>query len=918
MAEESKNPTAVLQEKEQEISKLQASLQEMMEEMREMRKNQEKIQAVLDTPQQRRISETPALAQRTSLRFAESTSYTDRTQILETTMGAGDKSFLMSPGPLPVAGGPLPESSQAQPHTKIMLPDERKGVILDVKKTNLHFDGTEVETFIQRLEKVASIQGAGAIDLAFQLPLIINNKKISEALEQMDGNETGNWELLKKQMIRKWGRAIPFRKYREDAIPQLIQKARDSQGIKTRIEYKKFIGELEEMTDYFTQMGYSHLNPESGNPLWRALSAELKKEVTKELAHAKELKKTRDGRNIIPELDTLKKYVDMALIIIDFDNEEVASTTKEGPKKKFAIQDPTETEELKEKIKKLTNALEYQTRAAPPHLSRPSSPRFSEPRQGFSDTRPRFAPLECYYCKERHTLSECESYNQDMQTRRIYRYQGVYYYPNRQPIVVDKESSVQQMVQRFHDKQSKVNETTAVAPESTSAVIELEEWGSWVPPQMHINEGELQNNIGFGSRKSQRIQEKTTPGTSQSLPTKPQESTSKAPPPNQEGLKAPTRRKSFPGSWMEEEENVEEEGVQHKATASDKASKTREEYPASKEESNPRLDKSICNKFYKQTYTLTLEEIVKIAPHFLRGLQECQPEPETPGKGVNNGQLNCSTSVDAEDEDDTQLNYACPVGMVDMTINSRKIRTLVYTGAEMNIIPDTLASQLGLVTPEIFMRLRGIGGHFTPIVGLAEKIPISVLPGYVHLANYFVVRGSVHTVLGQPFLADHRIRLELSNQKGEVLSFPDSEGRRVFIPICLPSTPEWHKEAPTFRQNCSFQVVDWDIFNKFANQTLGREEDNIPVVEWDQLEELGSTLGTGELTSGEEELPRVEILASKDSNSALIEEDPWRVFVATPVDWANELGAAILTDEEQSRVDTQLAEAEVLWEAEPI
>ncbi|OAV89666.1 hypothetical protein PTTG_28600 [Puccinia triticina 1-1 BBBD Race 1] len=706
MAEESTNPTAVFQEKEQEISKLQASLQEMMEEMREMRKNQEKIQAVLDTPQQRQISETPALAQRTSLRFAESTPYTDRTQILETTLGAGDKSFLMSPGPLPVAGGPSPESSQAQPHTKIMLPDERKGVILDVKKTNLHFDGTKVETFIvetfiQRVEKVASIQGAGAIDLAFQLPLIINNKKISEALEQMDGHETGNWELLKKQMIRKWGRAIPSRKYREDAIPQLIQKARDSQGIKTRIEYKKFIGELEEMIDYFTQMGYSHLNPESGNPLWRALSAELKKEVTKELAHAKELKKTRDGHNIIPELDTLKKYVDMALIIIDFDNEEVASTTKEGPKKKVAIQDPTETEELKEKIKKLTNALEYQTRAAPPHLSRPSSTGFSEPRQGFSDTRPRFAPLECYYCKERHTLSECESYNQDMQTRRMYRYQGFYYYPNRQLIVVDKDSSVQQMVQRFHDEQSKVNETTAVAPESTSAVIELDKWGSWVPPQMHIDKGELQNNIGFGLRKSQRIQEKTTPVTSQSLPNKPQESTSKAPPPNQEALKAPTRRKSFPGSWMEEEENVEEEGVQHKKTVSEKASKTREEFPESKEESNPRLDKSIRNKFYKQTYTLTLEEIVKIAPHFLRGLQESQPESEMPGKGVNNRQLNCSIGVDPEDEDNTRLNYACPVGMVDMTINSRKIRTLVDTGAEMNIIPDTLAKGLGVTSHQL-------------------------------------------------------------------------------------------------------------------------------------------------------------------------------------------------------------------------
>jgi hypothetical protein len=123
-------------------------------------------------------------------------------------------------------------------------------------------------------------------------------------------------------------------------------------------------------------------------------------------------------------------------------------------------------------------------------------------------------------------------------------------------------------------------------------------------------------------------------------------------------------------------------------------------------------------------------------------------------KKANNGELHCSTGLGtSENEEEQGLTYACPVGMVDMTINKRKIRTLVDTGAEMNIIPDTLADQLGLVTTEIFMKLKGIGGHVTPIVGLAENIPVNVLPGYIHLANFFVVRGSVHTVLGCPFLA---------------------------------------------------------------------------------------------------------------------------------------------------------------------
>ncbi|KAA1132321.1 hypothetical protein PGTUg99_004197 [Puccinia graminis f. sp. tritici] len=474
----------------------------------------------------------------------------------------------------------------------------------------------------------------------------------------MEGHETGDWELLKKELTRKWGRATPFRKYREDAIPRLVQKAQEGQGIKTRLEYRKFVGELEEMTDYFTRMGYSHLNPDSGNPLWSALSAELKKEVTKELAHAKKLKKTKDGRNIIPELDILKEYVELALIIIDFDEDEPQTSSTDSTKKKVKIQDPAETEELKETIKKLNNSLEYQARAAPPHLNRPSSP-------GFGDTRPRFTAVECFYCKEKHMLSQCEAYTQDMQDRRMFRYQGVYYYPNRQPIVVDKDCSVKEMVKRFHDEQSNSRTENTAVQESTSAVIEVEEWGTWLPPQANISEEELQNNIGFGLRKSQRIQDKNPQASSQPMPVKTQESVSKTPPPNQEAIKPPTRRKSFPGSWLEEEELEEEESSKQKSTGPSRENpkQSREELRAKEITIEP-LDKSIRNKFYKQTYTLTLEEIVKIAPQFLQGLQESRPEYDGSEKKANNVELHCSTGLGtSEDEEERGLTYACPVGM---------------------------------------------------------------------------------------------------------------------------------------------------------------------------------------------------------------------------------------------------------------
>ena len=76
-----------------------------------------------------------------------------------------------------------------------------------------------------------------------------------------------------------------------------------------------------------------------------------------------------------------------------------------------------------------------------------------------------------------------------------------------------------------------------------------------------------------------------------------------------------------------------------------------------------------------------------------------------------------------------------------------------------------------------------------------------------------------------------------------MLSFPDSEGRRICIPICLPSTPGWHKEAPTLRQNFSFQVVDWDILGQLGDNKPNTESENTPIIDWDQLEKLEALEG---------------------------------------------------------------------------
>ncbi|KNF00860.1 hypothetical protein PSTG_05995 [Puccinia striiformis f. sp. tritici PST-78] len=196
--------------------------------------------------------------------------------------------------------------------------DEQKGVMLDTKKTNLLFDGTEVELFIKHIKKVALLQKPGGQDV-------------------------------------------------EDAIPRSIQKAQETKGIRTRIEYHKFIGEFKEIMDYFTRMDYNNLNLDSGNPLGKALSIELEKEAI--IERVKYDTRLRDN---------LKEYLEACLIVVEFDEGGEAKSSKENSKKSVKVEDPATTEQLEEKIVKVTTALDYQTQSAPPAHERTIIPRFTQ------------------------------------------------------------------------------------------------------------------------------------------------------------------------------------------------------------------------------------------------------------------------------------------------------------------------------------------------------------------------------------------------------------------------------------------------------------------------------------------------------------------------------------------------------------
>jgi hypothetical protein len=124
-------------------------------------------------------------------------------------------------------------------------------------------------------------------------------------------------------------------------------------------------------------------------------------------------------------------------------------------------------------------------------------------------------------------------------------------------VVLENDLSVKNMVQKYFEQNQPSTRAQyhKTNKDPLSLVVEIEEWGSWIPPSANIDEEELQNNIGFGIWKSQRIQDKNPDLNSQPVPVPAQQSI--IPPNAKESVRQ--RRNGLPGAWLENEAPGKEE-----------------------------------------------------------------------------------------------------------------------------------------------------------------------------------------------------------------------------------------------------------------------------------------------------------------------------------------------------------------------
>ncbi|MBW0544620.1 hypothetical protein O181_084335 [Austropuccinia psidii MF-1] len=82
------------------------------------------------------------------------------------------------------------------------------------KDYNLLFNGKDFEIFINKVEKIAEIEGESGRDIPRKRAFWTKYEEISYNFEGIPGYETADWYQLKADMKQRWGTVSPERRYR--------------------------------------------------------------------------------------------------------------------------------------------------------------------------------------------------------------------------------------------------------------------------------------------------------------------------------------------------------------------------------------------------------------------------------------------------------------------------------------------------------------------------------------------------------------------------------------------------------------------------------------------------------------------------------------------------------------------------------
>ncbi|PLW04971.1 hypothetical protein PCASD_26656, partial [Puccinia coronata f. sp. avenae] len=292
-------------------------------------------------------------------------------------------------------------------------------------------------------------------DLAKQIIPFIIGSDLKEEVEEMSGYEDRNWELLKKQLLNRFGSSLELVKYTQEDLKNLIKTYWDKGGISTLEEFKMFRSKFENITHYLKRLGYVTNLEDFRENMLEALSSELEITVTRELIRENKMLVSKDGGDILPDTSTLFNYihreVQTASVMERRNKFKAAPSNKTQPVQR-TTQNPTQSAPVKDQaVEQLTKSLASWNAQKQPTTFYQSSHVPYQPAQNFKPPEHQF----CQYCYLRgHPTGRCNLANFDEIQGLVKKEGRDFKLPDGSTIPWDRNRPYKAAVDQFHSKTS--------------------------------------------------------------------------------------------------------------------------------------------------------------------------------------------------------------------------------------------------------------------------------------------------------------------------------------------------------------------------------------------------------------------------------------------------------------------------------
>ncbi|POW14162.1 hypothetical protein PSTT_03227 [Puccinia striiformis] len=510
-----------------------------------------------------------------------------------------------------------------------------------------------------------------------------------------------------------------------------------------------------------------------------------------------------DGSHILPPYQIIVAYIQKELRTItilenDENLEELKVVRPSQPQpQKFSTPDKSVDE-----LTKTLSSWNTQKQKPTPFVSASHVP--YKPAQLEKD----LSHLKCHYCfGKAHTLHRCNLVYSDELDKLIKKEGTSIFLPDGTQIPYDRTRPYKQIVDQYHASRTQpgiINlppgttiQKAEPVPEAQTSFGKLEEMEH---QDHHCYDCEMAKRLRSGkeveenpsAKKSRTEREETMDvDTDRLMDFNRQDSYTTVNPSPSGSTLAPTPNPPTPPKKV----SIQAPEDSTKAPKEKAQKKTTVERPLSNQ--YPDAEDELVKQMLANRMDVSVGELLAVSPSVTEKFKKSVSSKRVPldqTKSTNAGGMDPHEDCEeGEEVGEINIHYSCPLGYVTLSVNGRSFQALLDNGSQVNLMSKNLANKMGLVITQRKMNLRGIGGHKSIILGVAETVPVKI-GSVIQNSHFWVSADDIQPIIGTPFLMDAAAVLQFQ-EKGSTFSITKN-GHTYLIPITNPPNQKWETSFP--------------------------------------------------------------------------------------------------------------------------